>query len=57
MAVKLHDNMSSVSGGLLIGTYIAYEVHFHWGMNDIVGSEHTFNGKRYPMEVGEPYTC
>ncbi|XP_036363247.1 carbonic anhydrase 7-like [Octopus sinensis] len=40
-----------VSGGELDGRYIAHQVHFHWGMNDIVGSEHMLNGKRYPMEV------
>ncbi|CAI9730463.1 Hypothetical predicted protein [Octopus vulgaris] len=44
-----------VSGGELDGRYIAHQVHFHWGMNDIVGSEHMLNGKRYPMETSNTY--
>ena len=26
-------------------------MHFHWGLDDEHGSEHTLNGKRYPLEV------
>lgn len=27
--------------------YIFNQLHFHWGMNDEEGSEHTVDGKRY----------
>ncbi|XP_052827502.1 carbonic anhydrase 12 isoform X2 [Octopus bimaculoides] len=45
------NGKSLVYGEGLKGKYIAYEIHFHWGMNDIVGSEHMLNGHRFPMEI------
>ena len=41
----------SVSGGGLPTTYYATQFHFHWGSDDSKGSEHTVDGKPYPMEV------
>ncbi|XP_015120062.1 carbonic anhydrase 1 [Diachasma alloeum] len=38
-------------GGPLQGQYILEQFHFHWGQNDSVGSEHTFNGQRTAMEL------
>lgn len=32
-------------------TYIFDSLHFHFGGNDSVGSEHLINEKRYSMEV------
>ena len=26
-------------------------LHFHWGYNDYQGSEHLFDGIKYPLEV------
>ena len=34
-----------LSGGQLNGTYQILQLHFHWGSNDNVGSEHTIDGK------------
>lgn len=31
--------------------YYFSSLHFHWGSNDYVGSEHTINGKSYPLEL------
>jgi len=31
--------------------YMFEQLHFHWGSRDNVGSEHTIDGVRYPMEV------
>lgn len=28
------------------------QFHFHWGGSDVIGSEHTVNNYRHPMEVG-----
>ena len=45
-------------GAVLTGPGVAYdfyrvaELHFHWGRNNSLGSEHSFNGRRYPLEVG-----
>ncbi|KAM6951168.1 carbonic anhydrase XVb [Aplochiton taeniatus] len=41
-----------VSGGGLSEAYDALQFHLHWGNGSAVpGSEHTVDGKRYPMEL------
>ncbi|XP_064164019.1 carbonic anhydrase 15 [Anguilla rostrata] len=40
-----------VRGGGLPGNYTTLQLHFHWGSNSTNGSEHTINGRRYPMEM------
>ncbi|KAJ0015914.1 hypothetical protein NQD34_014204 [Periophthalmus magnuspinnatus] len=41
----------ALSGGGLSGTYDSLQFHLHWGNGSSVpGSEHTVDGKRYPME-------
>ncbi|XP_013771381.1 carbonic anhydrase 7-like [Pundamilia nyererei] len=41
-----------ISGGNLSGEYDTVQFHFHWGNGSSVpGSEHTVDGKRYPMEL------
>ena len=40
-----------VSGGGFVDTYRLNEFHFHWGQDSSRGSEHTINGKAYPLEV------
>ena len=42
--------MHHLQGGLN-GSYEFAQAHFHWGSVDDVGSEHTINGKHYPMEM------
>ena len=49
--VDLEDKQSWISGGGLKGTYIATQFHFHWGSSSDKGSEHTIDGKQYPLEV------
>ncbi|XP_020496087.1 carbonic anhydrase XVb [Labrus bergylta] len=42
----------TVSGGDLPQTFESLQFHLHWGNGtSIPGSEHTVNGKRYPMEM------
>lgn len=41
----------SVSGGGLPDVYHTIQLHFHWGGAATNGSEHTVDGRRYPMEV------
>ncbi|XP_036427677.1 carbonic anhydrase 4-like [Colossoma macropomum] len=50
--VSLDDSKMSVSGGGLQGHYKSTQFHLHWGNgSSSAGSEHTVNGKRYPMEL------
>ncbi|XP_017266004.1 carbonic anhydrase 15 [Kryptolebias marmoratus] len=41
----------AVSGGGLPDTYHTVQLHFHWGGPATNGSEHTVDGRRYPMEM------
>lgn len=40
-----------IDDGGLNGEYIFAQFHFHWGGDSSMGSEHTVNGVRYPMEM------
>ncbi|TNN54276.1 Carbonic anhydrase 4 [Liparis tanakae] len=49
--VSLNSGVS-IRGGGLPGAYNSLQFHLHWGNGSSVpGSEHTVNGKRYPMEL------
>ncbi|CAL4122742.1 unnamed protein product, partial [Meganyctiphanes norvegica] len=50
MYVKKKDSIS-IRGGLLPYTYTLHQIHFHWGSYSVRGSEHTVNGKAYPLEM------
>uniref|UniRef100_T1GCJ5 carbonic anhydrase n=1 Tax=Megaselia scalaris TaxID=36166 RepID=T1GCJ5_MEGSC len=42
----------SIIGGILGNeTFILDQIHFHWGSGTGRGAEHTFNSKRYELEV------
>ncbi|XP_065674681.1 carbonic anhydrase 2-like [Hydra vulgaris] len=47
------DSNSSISVGLLWKgkQYNFFGLHFHWGENDTVGSEHLLSNKHFPLEV------
>ncbi|CAL7937456.1 unnamed protein product [Xylocopa violacea] len=38
-------------GGPFTQNYVFSQVHFHWGENEMCGSEHTVDGASMPMEV------
>lgn len=40
-----------IFGGKLTAEYEFEGLHFHWGEKNNRGSEHVFNGVRYPMEM------
>jgi len=57
----LPGDVGVLSGGHLEGDYQILQLHFHWGADDTKGSEHTLDGKMFPLElhivhkkVGEP---
>ncbi|WAR15737.1 CAH2-like protein [Mya arenaria] len=49
--VDLNDQSMMISEGGLEGTYVAAQLHFHWGADNTRGSEHAINGRHYPMEM------
>jgi hypothetical protein len=46
-----NDQKPSFTGGGFTDTYVFQQLHFHWGSDDSIGSEHTVNGKSYPGEL------
>lgn len=44
-----------ISGGPLQSDYVFKQLHFHWGVNNNVGSEHTINGKRLVISLLQIY--
>ncbi|XP_031417316.1 carbonic anhydrase 9-like [Clupea harengus] len=50
--IKIKPGKLSVSGGALSTSYDTLQFHLHWGnLSSSPGSEHTVDGKRYPMEL------
>ena len=43
--------MATLSGGSLKDEYKLLQLHFHWGADDSMGSEHTINNRRFPLEM------
>lgn len=55
VAIMLKDDYF-VRGAGLPGRFKAEKVEFHWGpSNGSEGSEHSINGRRYPVEVSTTY--
>lgn len=56
VAVLLKDDYF-VRGAGLPGRFKAEKMEFHWGhSNGSAGSEHSINGRRFPVEVKHPVT-
>lgn len=49
--IKVTSGELFVEGGGLPGRFRTAQFHFHWGRSDSGGSEHTLNGRRYPLEL------
>jgi carbonic anhydrase len=49
--VTLRSGDLRLGGGGLHSEYGVWQYHFHWGSSDQWGSEHTIDGKPYPLEV------
>lgn len=47
LSVRFFQDRPYITGGPLIGNYIFSQIHFHWGCNDMEGSEHTIDGTQY----------
>ncbi|NXV81407.1 CAH15 anhydrase, partial [Atlantisia rogersi] len=51
LASELASEHITISGGGLPGKYRALQLHFHWGSPAGNGSEHTLDGRQFPMEL------
>ncbi|XP_068767074.1 carbonic anhydrase 15-like isoform X1 [Struthio camelus] len=55
VVLSLHGDSAAerinITGGGLPGTYRALQLHFHWGSLAGNGSEHTLDGRQFPMEL------
>jgi carbonic anhydrase len=53
LSFKAHISADSTITGGPLGkdVYRLVQFHFHWGLDDKSGSEHTLNGKMYPSEL------
>ncbi|GAU94994.1 hypothetical protein RvY_06685 [Ramazzottius varieornatus] len=45
------SKLPTVQAGGLPASYVFTQFHFHWGSTDSRGSEHSVDGKRYPLEL------
>lgn len=43
----------NISGGPLSYRYQFHEIHLHYGLHDVGGSEHTVDGYAFPAEVSQ----
>lgn len=50
-AVSLNFSATYMTGANLPDVFSIVNAHFHWGSDSNVGSEHTLDGVRYPLEV------
>uniref|UniRef100_A0A8D0G3J7 Carbonic anhydrase n=1 Tax=Sphenodon punctatus TaxID=8508 RepID=A0A8D0G3J7_SPHPU len=54
VVVEFEDSTTSsrmINGGPLEGPYRLKQFHFHWGISQHQGSEHTVDGKSFPCEL------
>ncbi|CRL06421.1 CLUMA_CG019616, isoform A [Clunio marinus] len=49
--IDTEENIPTIDGGPLSSSYQFSQLHYHWGDNDSYGSEDSFNGKYFPMEL------
>lgn len=48
---KWNTTRPYLTGGPLNGKYVFSQIHFHWGINALEGSEHTIDGNHLPLEM------
>lgn len=49
LSAKWPQGRPYLSGGPYEGNYTFAQVHFHWGENEMKGSEHTVDGARFEI--------
>ncbi|XP_066581981.1 carbonic anhydrase 1-like [Prorops nasuta] len=51
ISAKWERERAHLFGGPFLQSFIFSQIHFHWGENDMSGSEHYVDGGRMPMEL------
>lgn len=51
MSAKWHQERPYITRGPFLAYYVFSQLHFHWGRNDLEGSEHTIDGSQLPLEM------
>ncbi|XP_034179074.2 carbonic anhydrase 2 [Osmia lignaria lignaria] len=51
MIQSFDNELPTISGGPLNGSYVFQQLHFHWGQNDNLGSEDLINNHSFSMEL------
>ncbi|XP_017772053.1 PREDICTED: carbonic anhydrase 1-like [Nicrophorus vespilloides] len=51
LSAKWLQERPYLSGGPFLGNYVFSQLHFHWGANNMEGSEHTISGCQQPLEM------
>ncbi|KAK9882182.1 hypothetical protein WA026_019696 [Henosepilachna vigintioctopunctata] len=51
LSAKYKEERPYISDGPLLGKYVFSQLHFHWGCNNMEGSEHTVDGAAFPGEM------
>ncbi|KAF7286222.1 hypothetical protein GWI33_006910 [Rhynchophorus ferrugineus] len=51
LSAKWGQERPYITGGTLSGKYVFSQLHLHWGVNDMEGSEHTVDGCHHPGEM------
>merc|ERR1711971_973047 len=49
--IEFRGKQPTLFGGRLDGKFTLTGAHFHWGATSSLGSEHTINRKRFPMDL------
>ena len=49
--MTVDEGVMQINGAGFPEPFEPEQFHFHWGKDDTQGSEHTIDGKKYPMEV------
>ncbi|KOC65732.1 Carbonic anhydrase 13 [Habropoda laboriosa] len=55
LSAKWQQENHYISGGPFTGNYAFSHIHFHWGENEMNGSEHAVDGASMPMELHAVY--
>lgn len=48
---KWNQERPYLTDGPFMGNYVFSQLHFHWGYNNMEGSEHTIDGSHMPLEM------